>query len=220
MKAFTSYSTADKYTAGKIQNLLDHFGISSFLAHEDIKVSSEWQTVILNELAKSDLFVALLSADYERSPWCVQEAGIAAFQEMTLVFLSLDGTIPKGFVGKTQSAKIKEETVSISDLIPGIIRCNFTVGTNMIVDLIGRSRSFRQAEKNFQLILPYVDQMKKSQIKDLLKRSANNRQVYDAGLCKKRYIPELLKDYRYLLPKKVLTVLKTGTEEILHKFII
>ncbi|WP_235596799.1 hypothetical protein [Leptospira alstonii] len=78
----------------------------------------------------------------------------------------------------------------------------------MIVDLIGRSRSFRQAEQNFRLILPYVDQMKKSQIKDLLKRTANNRQVYDAGLCKNRYIPSLLKDYRYLLAKKTLAVLE------------
>ncbi|TGK25577.1 toll/interleukin-1 receptor domain-containing protein [Leptospira yasudae] len=208
MKAFISYSTIDKLTAGKIQNILDHFGIPSFLAHEDIKVSSEWQTVILNELAKSDLFVALLSRYYEESPWCVQEAGIAAFREMTLVFLSLDGTIPKGFVGKTQSAKIREDTVSINDLIPGIIRCNFRFGTNMIIDLIGRSRSFRQAERNFQLILPYVDQMKKSQIKELLRRAANNRQVYEAGLCKNRYIPSLLKDYKYLLPKKTLVVLE------------
>ncbi|PJZ55834.1 toll/interleukin-1 receptor domain-containing protein [Leptospira barantonii] len=210
MKAFISYSTVDKYIAGKIQNILDRFGIESFLAHEDIQVSSEWQTVILNELRKSDLFVALLSREYEASPWCEQEAGIAAFREMTLVFLSLDGTVPKGFVGKTQSAKIKEETLSINDLIPGIIRCNFSVGTNMIVDLIGKSRSFRQAEKNFQMILPYMDQMKKSQIKELLKRSANNRQVYDAGLCKNRYIPSLLKDYRYLLSKRTLAILETG----------
>lgn len=210
MKAFISYSTLDKYVAAKIQNILDRFGIESFLAHEDIQVSSEWQSVILNELKRSDLFVALLSKDYETSPWCEQEAGIAAFREMTLVFLSLDGTIPKGFVGKTQSAKIREETLSIYDLIPGIIHCNFSFGTNLIVDLIGKSHSFRQAEKNFQLILPYVSQMKKSQIKELLKRSANNRQVYDAGICRKRYIPSLLKDYRYLLSKKTIAILETG----------
>lgn len=210
MKAFISYSNEDKRIAGKIQEILERFGIDSFLAHEDILVSSEWQTVILNELEKSNLFVALLSKEYEKSSWCVQESGIAAFRKMTLVFLSLDGTIPKGFVGKTQSAKIREESLSIQDLIPGIIQCDFKFGTNLIVDLIAKSRSFRQAEKNFELILPYVDRLKKSQIKDLLKRSSNNRQVYDAGLCKKRYIPILLKDYSYLIPKKTLAILEAG----------
>ncbi|WP_235596800.1 toll/interleukin-1 receptor domain-containing protein [Leptospira alstonii] len=108
MKAFISYSTVNKRVAGKIQNILDHFGILSFLAHEDIKVSSEWQTVILNELAKSDLFVALLSNEYEKSPWCVQEAGIAAFQEMTLIFLWM-GPFPKVLLAKLNPQRSKKK---------------------------------------------------------------------------------------------------------------
>ncbi|XDD52156.1 toll/interleukin-1 receptor domain-containing protein [Leptospira sp. WS92.C1] len=213
MEVFISYSNTNKRVAGKIQKILNAFGVKSFLAHEDIKVSLDWQTVILDHLSKSDLFIALLSKAYEESFWCIQESGVAVFQNMTLILLSLDGTIPKGFLGKTQSVRIDEKSLSISDLIPGIIQHDFAFGTELIIDTIGNSRSFRQAEKNFELILPYINRLKKTQIKELLKRSARNRQVYDAILCRSQYIPGILKDYGHLLSKKDLSVFIEDTRQ-------
>lgn len=43
--AFISYQTADKQIAGRIKELLESIGITSFLAHEDIDVSEEWSDV-------------------------------------------------------------------------------------------------------------------------------------------------------------------------------
>jgi hypothetical protein len=94
MYAFLSYQSADKEVAAKIKAILSRLGVESFLAHEDINVSEEWRLAILAELAKVDLFIPILSAHYYDSIWCKQESGIAAFREITIVPLSLDGSIP------------------------------------------------------------------------------------------------------------------------------
>lgn len=97
--AFLSYQTDDKTVAGQVKSVLASVGISAFLAHEDIAVSEEWALGILQEINRADLFIALLSMNYFRSTWCIQESGIAAFrQQMTVIPLSLDGTIPQGFI--------------------------------------------------------------------------------------------------------------------------
>jgi TIR domain len=98
--AFLSYQTADKKAAGRLKNVFAQVGIKSFLAHEDIAVSQEWRLKILEEIAKVDLFVCLISKSYMKSPWCVQESGVAAFRSgIAIIPLSLDGTTPKGFIG-------------------------------------------------------------------------------------------------------------------------
>lgn len=50
--------------------------------------------------AKISLDVAtlpILSAHFYGSIWCKQESGIAAFRNMTIIPLSIDGAIPGGF---------------------------------------------------------------------------------------------------------------------------
>lgn len=208
MRVFISYSTIDKTIAGKIQKILKAHGINSFLAHENIQVSHEWQNVILDEIGKADVFIGLLSKNYQESPWCLQESGIAVFQEITLILLSIDETIPKGFLGKTQSAKIKGTDVTIFDLLPGIIKFNLTIGTNLIINMIGKSKSFRDAESNFKIIIPYLKKLTEKQIKELIKLSVANPQIYKANLCTEEYIPKLLKGNRHLLTKKQLSILE------------
>jgi hypothetical protein len=93
-----SYQTADKAVAARVGDLLKSLSVDSFMAHEDIEVSHEWRAKILRQLKIADVLIAILSTNYLTSAWCVQESGIAAFRGITIIPLSIDGTIPPGFL--------------------------------------------------------------------------------------------------------------------------
>jgi hypothetical protein len=200
LNVFLSYQTADKKYAGQLKTLLGQFQINCFLAHEDIAVSEEWRLQILDQIGRANIFICLLSKHYILSPWCVQESGIAAYRkDMTIIPLSLDGTIPLGFIHNYQSIKVNPEEITIRDLIPGILKSNFAEGIELLINLVKQSTNFRNAESNFLLILPHLSNMSDPQIKLLLECSAKNGQVREASLCAVEYLPPLLKTHGHLL---------------------
>ena len=198
--AFISYQTGDKLVAREIKDILETVGIKSFLAHEDIDVSEEWRIKILNEIGNADLFISVLSNNYYSSPWCMQESGIAAYRgDMTIIPLSIDGSIPKGLFANIQSTKIKPGKISITDLLPGLIKFDFNQAVVEIIEMIGESGSFRGAETNFKIILPYLDGLTPAQNKQLLEHAAKNNQIHHAGLCATEYLPPLIDKHGHLL---------------------
>ncbi|NJA05713.1 toll/interleukin-1 receptor domain-containing protein [Methylococcaceae bacterium WWC4] len=213
---FISYQTADKQIAGRIKELLESIGIASFLAHDDIDVSEEWRLKILEEIRKASVFICILSKSYFESSWCVQESGIAAFRaDMTIIPLSLDGSIPQGFFSHIQSTKISLENLALPVLFPALIQHDCTGTINEIIRIIGRSKSFRGAEANFKMILPHLDDLTPEQNKDLLERSAENGQIHHAGLCATEYLPPILEKHGHLLNQETRNYLGGICEEYL-----
>ena len=195
MRAFLSYQTADKLIAARVAELLGQLGCTTFMAHEDIQVSQEWRLQILQELGVADIFVPILSANYYSSIWCKQESGVAAYRNMTVVPLSTDGAIPDGFIGHIQSTKIDPKNPKLIDLLPGLAKHDVKFVIDVLIPMIGNSRSFRGAEANFELILPYIGKASKKQIVDLLEASNANKQICHAGLCATKYIPPLFESH-------------------------
>lgn len=209
--AFLSYQTADKLVARQIQDVLDKVGIDSFLAHEDIAVSEEWRLRILEEIGEAEIFICLLSKNYLRSCWCMQESGIAAFRQgMSIIPLSLDGTIPQGFISNFQAVKVDPGRITLSDLIPGLLRHDKESGINVLIELIKRSDSYRAAERNFEMIVPYISQMTDAQVKKLLETSADNCHVHEAARCARDYLPLVLKSHGHLLSRSTRLFLKNA----------
>src|SRR5450759_3964927 len=163
------------------------------MAHEDIDVSEEWRLYILKQLAEADLFIPILSNHYFPSVWCAQESGIAAFRNMTTLPLSIDGTIPAGFMGHIQSTKINPDNPKYEDLLPGLAKQDVSFLISAIIKVIAGSKSWRGAEATFQLILPYIPQATEEQIVELLTVSTHNGEICNAGLCLKDYLPPLIK---------------------------
>lgn len=198
INAFISYQTSDKITAGKLKYELSNYNIEAFLAHEDLEVSSEWQIEILENLKKSSLFICLLSQNYLKSDFCIQESGMALILNMTIIPLSLDNTISPGFLSKIQSRKIPILNPSITDIIPGLLKFSKEDGIRVIIDLIGASGSFRSAESNFEYIMPFIDKLTKNQALLLIEKILDNNQVCNAHLCASKYIPQIAKIYKNL----------------------
>jgi hypothetical protein len=206
--AFISYQTKDKSVAGNIKQLLGGVGIKAFLAHEDIEVSLEWREEILKEISSASIFICLLSQNYLLSPWCLQEAGMAILRGITIIPLSIDGTIPMAFMSKYQATRINIERPMIRDLMPGLLKYNKFDGLNIMIELLGASGSFRTAEANFELLLPYINDLTEIQVKELFKRIRENGQVHHAALCASQYIPQLLRQYGSLISKDDFNFLK------------
>jgi|CXWL01.1.fsa_nt_gi hypothetical protein len=200
MYAFISYQTANKTVAGEIANLLDELGIATFLAHEDIQVSHEWRTTLLEELGKADVFVALLSAGYYESVWCAQESGIAAFRsDITIIPLSLDGTLPQGFIAHLQSTKVDVQKLTLASLLPGLARKSPEFVVDRLIENLEESYSFRGAEAKFELLLPFLPKASDDQKVRILQVAVNNGQILSAEKCAKFYLPTLFKSHGHLL---------------------
>ena len=202
MRAFMSYQTTDKLVAGRVAKLVVSMGCTAFMAHEDIAVSEEWRVKILKELGEADIFVPILSAHFYGSIWCKQESGIAAFRNMTIIPLSIDGAIPGGFISHIQSTYINQEAPKLAALLPGLAKWDVGFVIGGLISIIGKSGNYRSAEANFELILPYIQKASDEQIVELLNASTANNQVCNAGLCATKYLPPIFATHGKLMDEK------------------
>src|SRR5262245_2147597 len=124
MLVFLSYQTKDKHVAGKVASFFTSVGADVFLAHENIKVTVQWQDEILKNLRQMDIFVAILSENYCNSDYCLQESGIAVHRsrDVTVAPLSLDGSVPPGFMAHIQAGKLDEKSIDRSTLFSVIAK--------------------------------------------------------------------------------------------------
>ena len=105
-RMFISHITSRKKQASNLKNALEEYGITSFVAHEDINPTKEWQKEIQRALNSMDCMSAMLYDGFHQSNWCDQEVGIALGRNVTVLPLLPDGD-PYGFLGEYQGIKIK-----------------------------------------------------------------------------------------------------------------
>ncbi len=86
---------------GEVASGLDRFGIESFVAHDSIEPSKEWQAVIEAGLQDCDAMVVFLHSGFLESKWCDQEVGWAMGRHIPVLPLNY-GLHPYGFLGKLQ----------------------------------------------------------------------------------------------------------------------
>src|SRR6266700_3601506 len=77
LRLFISHLAVHRAFAGDLQEALLRYGISSFVAHNDIEPTLEWQTQIETALASCEALVALLHDKFHQSNWTDQEIGFA-----------------------------------------------------------------------------------------------------------------------------------------------
>lgn len=105
-RMFISHITSRKKQASNLKNALEEYGITSFVAHEDINPTKEWQKEIQKALNSMDCMAAMLYDGFHQSNWCDQEVGIALGRNITVLPLLPDSD-PYGFLGEYQGIKIK-----------------------------------------------------------------------------------------------------------------
>jgi len=102
LRLFVTHLAAHRAFAGELQECLLAFGISCFVAHNDIEPTAEWQTEIETGLATCEALVALLHPGFHVSNWTDQEIGYAMGRGVP-VFAVRFGQDPYGFIGRFQA---------------------------------------------------------------------------------------------------------------------
>ncbi len=119
-RVFLSHKSEVKKETAALKDGLRLFGISCFVAHEDIHPTKAWQDEIENALASMDGFVALMTEDFHDSNWTDQEVGYAVAKGVPIIAVRL-GKDPYGFIGKFQALASTWQT-SVEDIAKVLIK--------------------------------------------------------------------------------------------------
>ena len=119
-RVFFSHKSEVKKETSALKDGLRLFGISCFVAHEDIHPTKAWQDEIENALASMDGFVALMTENFHDSDWTDQEVGYAVARGVPIIAVRL-GKDPYGFIGKFQALSSAWLT-AVEDIVKVLIK--------------------------------------------------------------------------------------------------
>jgi len=77
LRVFLSHSPGDRVLARRLRSILSERLPIRVFTTEDLSAGEDWQTRLRDELAASDLVVALLTPESTRSTWVLHEVGAA-----------------------------------------------------------------------------------------------------------------------------------------------
>jgi hypothetical protein len=148
-KLFLSHLAEHRRWVGELQSELLKFGISAFVAHNDIEPSTEWQTQIELALATCDGLVALLHKKFHESKWTDQEIGFVMGRSLPIFAVRL-GQDPYGFIGRFQAFQgLDKDPTEIAQELFDCFRKNKQTQKRMaeaLLRLFEESRSFAAAK--------------------------------------------------------------------------
>lgn len=118
-RLFLSHVSLVKSKMAQLQRSLRRYGISGFVAHEDIEPTKDWQSEIEKALMSMDALVAVLSPGFKESNWTDQEVGVAIGRDVLVVPIR-KGLDPYGFIAKYQGYLGDGKT--IGDVAEGVFK--------------------------------------------------------------------------------------------------
>ena len=149
LRFFLTHLASHRKLAADLQEALWGYGISAFVAHNDIEPTQEWQTEIETALATCHALVAMLHPGFHESNWTDQEIGFAMGRGIP-VFSIRFGQDPYGFIGRFQAFDGTGKSASeISRELFGAYRTNKQteiVMAEALVQLFEESESFATAK--------------------------------------------------------------------------
>lgn len=118
LKLFISHLAENKEKMSALKSFLSHWGISAFVAHEDIEPSREWLNEVEVGQKTMEVMIAVVQPGFKDSDWCAQEVGFALGRKIDVIPLRA-GLDPFGFFGKYQGIPIKGK-------VPSRVACEVT----------------------------------------------------------------------------------------------
>lgn len=181
-RVFLSHLATNKEKTSELRACLSDYGISAFVAHEDIEPTKQWQTEIESAFNSMDALVALLTPGFNESNWCDQEVGVAIGRQLPIIAVR-QGLDPYGFIGKYQAVQGAGKTPQqLADEIFHLFLPKSIIGpkiANWLVDQFCASNSYERSKKLIELIKksPFINS---NHVAKMKKANKNNSQVYQA----------------------------------------
>jgi TIR domain len=172
-RVFLSHKAEVKKEAADIKKRLAAFGISSFVAHEDIEPTKEWQDEIENALASMDAFVALMTTSFHDSLWTDQEVGFAIGRRVPIIAAKL-GRDPYGFIGKFQALSCTWDNAPVG-VVSLLIRHSRML--DAFIDAAENCTSFDHGNA-LSVILPEINSITDQQAQRLCQAFNQNHELH------------------------------------------
>jgi hypothetical protein len=171
-RLFLSHKSQVKKETAALKELLGLYGVSGFVAHEDIRPTKAWQDEIENGLASMDAFAALLTEQFHDSDWTDQEVGFAHARGVPVIAVQM-GRVPYGFIGKFQALRAGWETAA-----EGIVKLliNQDRMFNSYVQALGKCPNW-EAGNVLARVLPAIEQASDQQLDDLIAANNDNTEL-------------------------------------------
>jgi len=176
-RLFISHKTEVKKETAELKEKLKLFGISGFVAHEDIRPTEEWQSEIENALFSMDAFVALMTEDFHESNWTDQEVGFAFGRGVPIISVKL-GKDPYGFLGKVQAISCSWDMVA-KEIVKILMPHDRML--NAYINAIRNCHGYRYDGANtLSELLPFIKRLSNQQASSLISAFNENGQVRDS----------------------------------------
>jgi len=155
-RLFISHISENKANAGRLKSALEPYGITAFVAHEDIEPTREWEKEIESALFSMDGLIAILARGFARSNWTDHEVGVAIGRELIVVPIMF-GRSPYGLMRKYQGVKAEGRMLSAvtEDIFSALIsnRLSSTKLVTCLVEQFLLTGKSDDATSRLQLIL-------------------------------------------------------------------
>ena len=172
-RVFLSHESNAKVEAPGFKSSLELYGITAFLAHEDISPTRLWEEDIKNALASMNAFVPLLTESFHGSNWTDQEIGYALCRNVPIIPVRL-GLDPYGFIGKLQAVALSWDEAPLE-----VVRVLIADDPRMVdayVDAVVRCNNFYHGNQ-LAKILESIAALTDGQVSILMKAFNENDQV-------------------------------------------
>lgn len=100
-RLFLSHVSSFKNETSKLAENLAEYGVTGFVAHQDIEPTKEWERELRLALMTCDALACLLTEEFSASKWTDQEVGFAACRGVLVIPIRL-GQDPYGFMARYQ----------------------------------------------------------------------------------------------------------------------
>ncbi len=171
-RIFLSHKAEYKVETAKLQEELVAFGIASFVAHNDIEPTREWQDEIENALHTMDVLVALMTEGFQNSNWTDQEIGFALGRKKQVIAVRM-GTDPYGFIGRYQAVTATWDNATVN-IVKTLMKHEKMI--DAYIELLRQCRSFARGNRLAEY-LPYIEKISDSQAKEIIDIYHDNNQV-------------------------------------------
>ncbi len=182
IEIFLSYSTLDKKFAAELKDALNHFGLKVFLAHQDLTPSVQWQDTILSNLRICDVFVPILTKNFNKSLWTDQESGFAFSLNKHILPLRIQVN-PYGFLSRYQALTgNKRKPMASAEHVLQALAEHKTLRARLLKYLIksfGDSDSFVIAIATSKALLS-LSPLTAAQMKRIIDYADSNDQIYNS----------------------------------------
>lgn len=193
IRIFISHIAKHKVMATELKERLTELGVASFVAHEDIEPTAEWQTEIERALFSMDILIALLTEGFNESNWTDQEVGFALGRHVPVICISR-GKRPYGFIAKYQAIQWGSKSgEQVADEILGVLLKQAglrDLAKNAFIMAVATAYSFARANTLAQF-LPMIDELSSDQEEALVQAFNSNHEVYNARAFHPQIVTEL-----------------------------